>query len=110
LYSLIYLALSHSPQHVIGLLVRFRSGGRALTPVTQAKLFLGTDQAFVGGVMLTGRSHQRATVESKSKSKRLRGIPLKLLLLLQPFYGLRPPGLCPGLPGWAGIKKVKPGR
>jgi len=25
----------------------------------------------------------------------------------QPFYG--PPGFCPGLPGWASIRKVKPG-
>jgi len=23
---------------------------------------------------------------------------------------LRPPGLCPGLSGWADIRKVKPGR
>jgi len=26
----------------------------------------------------------------------------------QPFYG--PLGFCPGLPGWAGTRKVKPGR
>jgi len=34
--------------------------------------------------------------------------PVLQLLLLQPFYG--PPGVCPGLPGWAGTRKVKPGR
>ena len=33
-----------------------------------------------------------------------------IMPVLRTTTNLRPPGLCPGLPGWAGARKVKPGR